>query len=71
LQSLVVYPEAARKAGIEGRVLVRALVDKSGKITKAQIDHSDSKALEAAALKAVLDYGHAVPGIMNNQPVSC
>jgi len=71
LQGLVVYPEAARKAGIEGRVLVRALVDKSGKITKTIIDFSEAKALESAAMKAVLDYGYAVPAFNNNQPVSC
>ena len=61
----------ARKAGIEGRVIIKALVDKSGKITKTIVEYSDSKLLDAAAEKAVKDYGMAVPAIMNNQPVSC
>ena len=71
LQRSVVYPDMARRAGIEGTVLVRALVDKSGKVVRAQIDHSDNKALDQAAIKAVLDYGHATPAIMNGQPTTC
>jgi protein TonB len=70
LQKLVVYPDMARRAGIEGTVLVRALVDKTGKIIRTRIDMSDNKALDAAAQKAVMDYGHSTPGIMNGQPVS-
>ena len=71
LQGLVVYPEMARRAGIEGTVHVRALVDRTGKITRSIIDFSDNRALDAAALKAVQDYGFATPAIMNNEPVSC
>jgi protein TonB len=71
LQGLVVYPEMARKAGIEGTVVIRALVDKTGKITKAYADFSDNKALDAAAVKAVMDYGRATPAIMNQEPTTC
>ena len=71
LQGLVVYPEMARKAGIEGTVIVRALVEKTGKISKAIIDASDNKALDAAALKAMMDYGHATPAVMNKEPTTC
>lgn len=70
LQKMVVYPDMARRAGIEGTVIVRALVDKSGKITKTIVYHSENKALDQAAMKAVMDYGHATPGVMNGQPVT-
>jgi len=71
LQGLVVYPEMARRAGIEGTVHVRALVDRTGKITRTIIDFSDNRALDAAAMKAVQDYGYATPAVMNNEPVAC
>ncbi len=71
LNSLVKYPEMARKANIEGTVHVKALVDKTGKITKAFAEHSDNKALNEAAVDAVKAYGFATPAVMNGQPVSC
>jgi TonB family protein len=71
LQGLVVYPEMARRAGIEGTVRIRALVDRTGKITRTMVELSDNRALDQAALKAVQDYGYATPAVMNNQPTSC
>jgi len=71
LQSLVKYPDMARKAGIEGTVRVNALVSKTGKIIKVMVVDSDNKALDDAAKKAVMDYGTAVPAIMNKEPVDC
>lgn len=46
------YPEAARLAGIEGTVVVEALVDVDGKIIDARILKSANPALDEAALKA-------------------
>lgn len=71
LQGLVIYPEMAKKAGIEGTVYVRALVDKNGKISKAIIESSDNKALDPAAIKAMMDYGYATPAVNGGQPVTC
>ena len=71
LQGLVKYPDMARKAGIEGTVRVNALVDKTGKVKDVRVVDSDNKALDQAAKQALLDYGNAVPAIMNNEPVSC
>jgi TonB family protein len=48
-----VYPEGAKKRGIEGMVLVNALVDASGKVVKAEIAKSDDSALDNAALHAI------------------
>ena len=71
LQRLVVYPDMARRAGIEGTVFVRALVDRTGKITRTIIESSDNRALNDAAEKAVKDYGYATPAIMNQEPTTC
>jgi TonB family protein len=48
-----VYPEEAKKGGIEGMVLVNALVDASGKVVKAEIAKSDDSVLDNAALDAI------------------
>lgn len=51
-QAQLSYPLAARKAGIEGMVVVKVLVDTSGNVEKAEIVKSipelDQAALEAA-----------------------
>jgi protein TonB len=47
-----VYPEIARQAGIEGKVWVRLLVDRTGVVRKAEIERGssmfDDEALQAA-----------------------
>jgi TonB family protein len=48
-----VYPEEAKKGGIEGMVLVNALVDASGKVVEAEIAKSDASVLDNAALDAI------------------
>lgn len=49
----VKYPEIARRNGIEGRVIVRALIGKDGRVEKTLIDEGSNKALEEAAVDAV------------------
>jgi periplasmic protein TonB len=53
LMRRVKYPEIARRNGIEGRVIVRALIGKDGKVEKTLIDEGSNKALEEAAVAAV------------------
>jgi|GEM_PF-554259 len=53
LQRRIKYPPAAREQNIEGVVVVRALVDKMGHVSKVVIDRSDNKLLENAAVNAV------------------
>lgn len=71
LQSLVEYPEIARKAGVEGKVVIRALIDKSGALKKVAIEASDNTMLNDAAKTAVKKYGRFEPAIQNGQPISC
>ena len=37
IQKRVVYPEIARRAGIEGKVYVQALIDENGDVVKTKI----------------------------------
>jgi protein TonB len=71
LQKLVNYPDIAKRAGVEGKVIVRALIGKDGKLRKTIIEYSDSELLNDAAMKAVKEYGTFVPAIQNGQPITC
>jgi len=69
LQKLVIYPEMAKRAGVEGQVHVRILVGKDGKIRKTRIEMSDNSLLNQAALDALNKYGYIPPAIQNKEPV--
>ena len=70
LQKKIIYPEMARKAGIEGRVIVRVLVDRAGKPVRSVVQYSDSQMLDQAAKNAVMK-SVFTPAIQNGQPISC
>jgi protein TonB len=70
LMKKIVYPETARRAGVEGRVIVRVLVGKDGKPIKSKIQSSESSLLENAALEAV-NKTSFVPAIQNGSPTTC
>jgi TonB family C-terminal domain len=46
------YPEVARKAGLEGRVIVAAVVDENGNVIHASIHSSTNSIFNEAALEA-------------------
>lgn len=71
LQKLVEYPEIARRAGIEGRVIIRVLVRKDGTIMKPFVEYSDNSMLDKAAMSAIKGYGKLSPAIQNGQPIDC
>lgn len=62
------YPDMARRNGIEGRVLIGALIGKDGRIEKLQVIESDNQILEAAALAAVRETAFT-PAQQNGHPV--
>jgi len=68
LQRRVQYPEIARRAGIEGKVIVKVLVGKDGKPKRAFVADSPSDMLNDAALKAVLATTFT-PAIQNGNPI--
>ncbi|MGD0338535.1 MAG: energy transducer TonB [Bacteroidota bacterium] len=63
------YPEIAKRAGVEGKVYVKALIDKEGKVKKAVIYKSDAEVFNQSSLDATYQWIFT-PAIMNNGPVS-
>ncbi len=53
IQEKVVYPELARKAGIEGRVFVKAYINEKGIVEKTEILKGIGAGCDEAAMKAV------------------
>ena len=49
----VVYPEQARKSGVQGVVVVKATIDETGKVVSAEVVKSLSKECDQAAIDAV------------------
>ena len=64
-----VYPEIARRAGVEGTVWVKIWVDKEGNPKKAQVLKSDAELFNQPAIDAAMKWKFT-PAIMNNGPVS-
>ncbi|MBM3262914.1 MAG: TonB family protein [candidate division Zixibacteria bacterium] len=64
-----VYPEMARNAGIEGTVILFALIDKEGKVRDVQVRKGIGGGLDEAAVEAVKAIPWT-PAIQNNRPVS-
>jgi len=69
LQNVGRYPELAKKAGIEGRVIVQFTVNQNGSVTDARIRSGAHQMLNQAALEAVRQLSFQ-PGRKSGQPVS-
>jgi protein TonB len=62
------YPELARKAGVEGFVIVHVTVDGTGRVVDAWIAASEAEILNDPAIKAA--YEHVFdPALQNDVPV--
>ena len=68
LAQTVVYPEAARRAGVEGRVVVQFVVDETGAVRDPVAVRSDSDLLSQAAVDAVRQQ-RFTPGRVEGRPV--
>lgn len=53
IQEKIVYPEIAKRAGVEGKVYILAFVDVSGNVTKASVLKGIGAGCDEAALSAV------------------
>lgn len=53
IQNKIVYPIAAKRLGIEGKVLIQAIVDENGNVAKAQVIKGIGSGCDEAALDAV------------------
>ena len=68
IQEKIVYPEIAKRAGVEGKVYVLAFVNEQGEVTKAQIIKGIGAGCDEAALSAVLKT-RFTPGKQRGKPV--
>ena len=64
------YPQAAVQAGIEGRVMVRFVVETDGSINDCTVFESLSKECDEEALRVVKGMPKWKPGYKDGQPVS-
>jgi periplasmic protein TonB len=64
-----VYPEIARKAGVEGTVWLKLWIDKEGKVKKAIVVKSDSEVLDQAAIDAAMQWVFT-PALQRDKPVA-
>lgn len=68
IQSKIVYPEIAKRAGVEGKVYVLAFVDETGTVTDAKIIKGIGAGCDEAALDAVKKTKFK-PGKQRGKPV--
>lgn len=54
IQQKIIYPEIAKRAGVQGRVYVKAFVDESGVVRKAEVIKGIGAGCDEAAVDAVL-----------------
>jgi len=64
----LVYPEEAKTSGIEGKVIVKAVVDERGKVVSTEVLHSLSKECDEAAIEAIRKT-EFIPGSENGNNV--
>jgi len=62
-----VYPEEARKAGLEGKVWVKIWVDKTGKPKQVVIQKSAAEIFDQAAIDAARQFVFT-PAVLNGAP---
>ena len=68
IQKRIVYPELARKAGIEGRVVIQFVIDEQGNVTNPVVVRGIGGGCDEEALKAV-QTAKFVPGKQRGKPV--
>lgn len=69
IQKRLVYPEIARKAGVEGRVLVYALIDTDGRVKRTQVVKSlGPNGCDEAAVGAIRSVDW-IPAKQRDRPV--
>jgi protein TonB len=68
IQALVVYPEIARRAGVEGTVYIEAFVDENGNVTRTEVKKGIGAGCDEAAAAAVMK-AKFKPGKQRGKPV--
>lgn len=68
IQQKIVYPELARRAGVQGKVYIRAYVDENGNVTSAEVVKGIGGGCDEAALDAILNTKFT-PGKQRGKPI--
>lgn len=66
----VVYPESAKEEGIQGKVIVKLIVDEKGNVSSTEVVQSVNKELDNAAVDAI-NKTKFTPAMKDNNPVKC
>ena len=69
ISDVKVYPEAARREGIEGSVLLALLIDPAGRVIDAQVLRSLGRGLDEAAMGAARQFRFK-PAMRSGEAVS-
>ena len=70
LQSHINYPPMASENGVQGRVVVQFVVDKTGRVGEVKIARSVDKDLDKEAVRVCASLPKFTPGRQNGQPVA-
>lgn len=68
IEARITYPEIAIRAGVQGRVYIRAYVDENGNVSKAEVLKGIGAGCDEAAIKATLETKFK-PGRQRGKPV--
>ena len=64
----VIYPVAAKEAGIQGKVLVKTIIDEKGNVVETEVVQSVNADCDKAAMDAIKKTKFT-PAIKDNKPV--
>ena len=70
IMSKLEYPELAKKAGLEGKVVLRVLVRRNGSVKRYIVEKTDSEIFNKSAGDAVMKT-QFLPALQNGKPVAC
>ncbi|MEJ5350883.1 MAG: energy transducer TonB [Melioribacteraceae bacterium] len=68
IQQKIVYPEIAKRAGVQGRVFIKAFVNENGDVVKAEVIKGIGAGCDEAAVQAVMQTKFK-PGRQRGKPV--
>jgi periplasmic protein TonB len=66
----VVYPESAKEEGVQGKVIVKLIVDEKGNVSSTEVVQSVNKELDNAAVDAIKKTKFT-PAMKDSKPVKC
>ncbi len=70
LQRKARYPEAARRAGVQGRAIVSFTVDEEGKVRDVVIQRGLGGGIDEEVIRVITEHAKFKPGIYQGRPVS-